>query len=295
MASNGAFEFPGTLPTRGSTVVLRLLALVFPPLTAEDMEERLFSIKWNLTAREAESRDLAFTLIGEDPVALAHVAGGLCKQFGWTPAEQRATPEEEGKLKAAGMPIAQSLAILVARQPSPGEEGPDLQEFCAGVWAFMDTQNRKDVAMDFHAAMQTTDPAQVQRLIGSLPEGLRLGPDDHGRFRPACGARKVPVTPKTPGGGLLGEPCLTPGKVCRQTTSGYCWRRWAIDPTANPIDLIANPPVPVAEPVLGDGVVPLSLDAPAEAPVKKPVAKPAAKKAAARKTAAKKTPAAKPA
>jgi len=276
MASNTALELSDHLPPVGGSIICRLLPVAFPPLTAEAIEANQFSVRWNLTARSAADQGVVFAMLGEDPATMVHLTMALCLQFGWVCGDQVLSAEEVTGLQQRGLPLPPTLEAAARVPPRRGEDGPNLQEFTAAVWSFLDLHNRSSAALVFYQAMQSTDQDLAERILQKLPQGFRVGPDKQGRVRPVCGARRVPVTPETPSGGLLGDPCLTPGHHCRYTATGYCWRRFPFDPNLAAIELMAeaapaevvtdSPDVPAPTEVVTDGPdVPVLVE-PAEVP-----------------------------
>ena len=212
--SNTAVEL-GTFPSRGTTVIFQLLPLRVPQPDAEA------KILWNLTGRypHGEGTAVCFSMTGDDPVGLAHLAGGLCAQFKLQSAQT--IPPAVADLQRIGLPGVPNIANLAFvdggfRQPIQNEE--DLTSFMQVLQTFMDVQARIAAQGITHAAMQTQDAAAKAVLLEALPASLKVGPHPTtGDYAPACGARLYATGTK------LEEPCIS-GGPCKLTASGRCWR-----------------------------------------------------------------------
>jgi len=224
-------------------------------MTAQEAEARIQGqappVLWNLTARDGgtwgpdgrclrePTHAVAFTVTAEEPTLAAHTAGAYCKQFRWLPAEQGLTQAELATLQSQGLPAPPGLGLLVASAlPAGALEERDLYQFCAEVWTWLDQQGIRD-AWRTMLAVGPSPEEQKAALLAALPASMKIGPDEQGNYRAACGARR------TPGPALLGPPCT--GGRCLQTKSGQCWRRWGTHPDAELVEVISPGEVEAVE------------------------------------------------
>jgi hypothetical protein len=213
--SKSAVEL-GTFPPRGTTITLQLLPLRVPQAEGPPL------IMWNVTGRypHAEGSAICFSVTADEPIGLAHIAAGLCKQFELPLAQ--AIPPAPADLAAVGLPGVPMLTVLAYNQGTfrqPAQDvTPDLTEFMARVQTFIDVQSRVAAQGVMVGAARTQDAAAKASLLDALPESLKVGPHPKtGDYAPACGARLTATGP------VLAEPCVS-GGPCSLTSSGRCYR-----------------------------------------------------------------------
>lgn len=302
MSSNTAVEIPdaSTLPPSGSHVVLRVLPVEIPPLTTADAEDpsRARVFHWNITGRDAGSwtpqgqqtragtQQLVFAVTSDDPAAGAHIAAALCQRWGWQAAEQTLSAEEATQLQSAGLPLPPRLAQLFNTPLRTGEDARDLAVFSTELWAFMDEAGRRDAFLTMQYVNKSPEE-QKAAFLGALPGSMYVGPDASGNVTAACGARR------TPGGVVVGEPCIS-GGPCKRTPSGICWRRWGLNPQEPAVEVdgedfslveMVEPTAPVEVEVAPEPIEPVEPVEP-EAKTVEPVepVEPAPKKATSKKS-----------
>ena len=241
----------GTFPARGTTVTLQLLPLRVPQAEGAPI------IMWNVTGRythEAGSA-ICFSVTADDPIGLAHIAAGLCKQFELPLAQ--AIPPAPADLARVGLPGVPMLTVLAYEQGTfrqPAQDvTEDLTEFMSRVQTFIDVQARVAAQGVMAGAARTQDEAARASLLAGLPDSLKVGPHPKtGDFAPACGARLTAT------GAILAEPCVS-GGPCKLTTSGRCYR-WKGTEDASAV--VAAPPT-VETPIAAPSVVLLATEEPA--------------------------------